>query len=64
MRFGLEPQRKFTEEEKELDAHKMSWYFFMLNEMVSIKDAAEILKIDHDTIKQAAQQERLLNTKK
>lgn len=64
LRFGLEPQRKFTEEEQELDTLLLKRRFFMINEMVSIKDISEMLCISESAVKQACQQERLLNTKK
>lgn len=64
LRFGVEPQKKFTEEENELANYKLERTFFMINEMVGIKDAAEILGLTETAIKQACQQERLLNTTK
>lgn len=64
LRFGVEPQKKFTEEEKELDNYKLKRTFFMINEMVGIKDVAEMLGLTETAIKQACQQERLLNTRK
>ncbi|MBS5926150.1 MAG: hypothetical protein ACLS2V_12635 [Clostridium paraputrificum] len=64
LRFGLEPQKKFTEEEKELDSHKIKRTLFMLNEMVGIKYIVEKLGLTESAVKQACQQERLLNTKK
>lgn len=64
LRFGYEPQKKFTEEEKELANYKLERSFFMLNEMVAIKYASEKLGITESAIKQACQQQRLLNTYK
>lgn len=64
LRFGLEPQKKFSDLEKELDTELLKRKFFMINEMVGIKEAAEILGLTETAIKQACQQERLLNTKK
>lgn len=64
LRFGVEPQKKFTEEEKELDNHKIRRTFFMINEMVGIKYIADNLGLTESAVKQACQQERLLNTKK
>ncbi|MBW6408782.1 hypothetical protein [Clostridium weizhouense] len=64
LRFGLEPQKKFTEEEKELDDYKLKRTFFMINEMVGIKYIVENLGLTESAVKQACQQERLLNTKK
>lgn len=64
LRFGVEPQKQFTEEEKELDTEMVKRKLFMLTEMVGIKEAAEILGLTETAIKQACQQERLLNTTK
>lgn len=64
LRFGLEPQLKFSKEESILDTAVLKYRFYMINEMVGIKDASAILGIRDTTIKQACQQERLLNTKK
>lgn len=64
LRFGVEPQKEFNKEEKELDRYKLECTFFMINEMVGIKDAAEMLALTETAIKQACQQERLLNTRK
>ena len=64
LRFGVEPQKKFNKEENELANYKLERTFFMINEMVGIKDAAEMLGLTETAIKQACQQERLLNTKK
>lgn len=64
LRFGIEPQKKFTEEEKELDNYKLQRTFYMINEMVGIKYIVEALKLTESQVKQACQQERLLNTKK
>ena len=38
--------------------------FFMINEMVGIKELCSILGLTESAVKQACQQERLLNTKK
>lgn len=66
LRFGYEPQRKFTEEESVLDTEVIRRQLFMLNAMVEIKDITQILnnKVTESAVKQACQQERLLNTKK
>ena len=66
LRFGIEPQKKFTEEENRLDEEMLKRKFFMTNCMVKIKDAIKELnnKVTETAIKQACQQERLLNTKK
>ena len=64
LRFGVEPQFKFTEIEKELYDYKIIRTLYMVNEMVGIKDVAEILGLTESAIKQACQQERLLNTRK
>lgn len=64
LRFGLEPQKKFSDLERKLDSEILKRKFFMINEMVGIKDVAEMLELTETAIKQACQQERLLNTKK
>ncbi|MFT8349242.1 hypothetical protein [Clostridium saccharoperbutylacetonicum] len=64
LRFGVEPQKKFSDFEKELDMEMIKRKFFMVTGIVSIKDAAEILGLTETAIKQACQQERLLNTSK
>ena len=64
LRFGLEPQRKFSSLENELDLEFIKRKFFMLNEMVGIKDASELIGVSETAIKQACQQDRLLNTRK
>lgn len=53
-----------TEEEKKLDTLAMKRLFFMDTCLVSIKEAAEETGLTETAIKQACQQERLLNTKK
>ncbi len=50
--------------ENELDQYVLRRTFFMITSMVTIKDASELLDIPEITIKQACQQERLLNTEK
>lgn len=66
LRFGVETQKKFTKEEKELNNEILKEKFFMTNCMVGIKDVVKILdnKVTATAIKQACWQERLLNTKK
>ena len=66
LRFGLEPQRKFTDEENKLDQELIRQKFFYNSEMLEIKEAVEILNgtVTESAIKQACQQERLLNTQK
>jgi len=64
LRFGIEPQKKFTEEEKELDCYRIKRMFFMTNEMVSIRYIADNLGLTESAVKQACQQQRLMNTKK
>ncbi len=64
LRFGIEPQKKFSDEEKELDYHKVKRTFFMISEMVGIKYIVENLGLSESAVKQACQQERLLNTQK
>lgn len=63
-RTGVEPKIKFTKEERELDTHRVKRTFFMIGEMVDIKYMAKELGLTESAIKQACQQERLLNTKK
>lgn len=65
-RFGLQPQKKFTEKEKELDYEMLKRMLYMTGEMVGIKDVIEYLDgaATESAVKQACQQERLLNTKK
>ena len=64
LRFGFEPQRKFTELERELDNLVLKRTMYMTGEMVGIKYIEEHLNIAETTVKQACQQERLLNTTK
>lgn len=64
LRFGLEPRIKFTDLEKELDMEMLRRKLYMINKMASIKFVAEHLRITESAIKQACQQERLLNTRK
>lgn len=66
MRFGIEPVKKFTEQEKELDSELIKNQLFYTGEMVGIKDIVKILGnvVTESAVKQACQQERLLNTKK
>ncbi|MBU3195627.1 hypothetical protein KPL26_02975 [Clostridium algidicarnis] len=64
LRFGFEPQRKFTELERELDTEVLKRLMYMTGEMVGIKYIEEHLNIAETTVKQACQQERLLNTTK
>lgn len=64
LRFGVEPQKKFTEEENKLDQYKIECTLFMLNDMVPIKYVVENLGLTESAVKQACQQERLLNTRK
>lgn len=60
-KFGINTPTKI---EHELDQYLLRRTFFMSTGMVGIKDAAKILNITESAIKQACQQERLLNTKK
>lgn len=64
LRFGIEPQKKFTEIEKELDIEILKRTLYMTSGMVSIKRIGEILGLTEGAVKQACQQERLLNTQK
>lgn len=64
LRFGLEPQKMFSDLEKELYTEMIKRKLFMLTDMVVIKEAAEILGLTETAIKQACQNERLLNTTK
>lgn len=53
-----------TDKEKQLDDIATKRLFFMDTSFVGLKDAEEILGISESALKQACQQERLLNTKK
>ena len=66
LRFGLEHRKKFTELENELDIELTKYHLLYNSDTVEIKKAAEILdcKVTESAIKQACQQERLMNTKK
>jgi hypothetical protein len=64
LRFGLEPQRNFSDLEKELNTEVLKRTLFMTNGMVGIKYIVENLGLTESAVKQACQQERLLNTKK
>lgn len=64
LRFGLRPQRRFTEEELALDNYLLRCTLFLQCSMTEIKVIAEKLGLTVGQIKQACQQERLLNTKK
>lgn len=64
LRFGLEPQKKFTDVEKNLANYMIKRTLFMLNEMVGIKYITDNFDLTEYQIKQACQQERLLNTRK
>lgn len=64
LRFGFEPQRKFTNLEQELDNEVLKRTMYMTGEMVGIKYIGEHLGVAETTVKQACQQERLLNTTK
>lgn len=66
LRFGLEPRKKFTELENELNTELTKYHLLYNSDTVEIKKAAEILdgKVTESAIKQACQQERLMNTKK
>lgn len=64
LRFGLEPQRRYTKDESELDNYLLRCTLFLHCAMKEIKIVAEQLGLTVGQIKQACQQERLLNTKK
>lgn len=66
LRFGLEPRKKFTELENELDIELTKYHLLYNSDTVEIKRVAELLggKVTESAIKQACQQERLMNTKK
>ncbi|MPM63329.1 hypothetical protein SDC9_110209 [bioreactor metagenome] len=64
LRFGTEPYQKFTELEKELNTEVLKRTLYMTYGMVSIKRVGEILGLTEGAVKQACQQERLLNTQK
>lgn len=61
LQFGMETH---SELEYELDQYVLRRTFYMITSMLTIKDASELLEIAESTIKQACQQERLLNTEK
>lgn len=63
-RFGVEPQKRFSDLEDELDYLIIRRELYMNTELVGIKAASELLELTESAIKQACQQERLLNTKK
>lgn len=64
LRFGIQPHKPFSSIENELDNLLLRRQLYMTNEMMPISVVAEKLGIKDTTIKQAAQQERLLNTQK
>lgn len=64
LRFGLEPDKKFSEMEYELDKYEMMCRLFMSTSMVGIKYIVENFGLTESAVKQACQQERLLNTTK
>lgn len=64
LRFGYNPQKRFTEEELALDDYKEQCFFYMITEDVNIYDAVKILDVDYKTILNAIQEEKLLNTYK
>lgn len=66
LRFGIEPQLKFSEKEKNLDTELTRRQLYYTSNMVSIKDVVGIFNnsVTESAVKQACQQERLLNTKK
>lgn len=61
LRFG---RCKLTKIEEELDSLLINRRFLMLTSMVNIKYASDELGLTESAIKQACQQERLLNTQK
>ncbi|KHD34375.1 hypothetical protein NL50_17470 [Clostridium acetobutylicum] len=63
-RFGLEPKNKFSKIESDLDKHEMMSRLFMTTGMVGIKYIVENFELTESAVKQACQQERLLNTSK
>lgn len=64
LRFGVEPKKRFSKLEQELDSFSMKRMFFMITSMAGIKYVAADLGLTESAIKQACQQERLLNTTK
>ena len=64
LRFGENLNNNFSEEEKLLEHKRIEKMLNMSFEMTGITEAAEYLEINAETIKKAAQEERLLNTKK
>lgn len=63
-KIGVDRKNSFSEEERELNYKMMQFYIELLNGMLTIKDASNILNIPESTIKQACQQERIMNTQK
>ena len=64
LRFGYNPQKRFTTEESELNDYKERCFLYMITEDVNIYDAVEILGLNYKTILNAIQEEKLLNTYK
>jgi len=64
VRFGLSPHRPFSDEEHELTRLLLTTYLSLMSCLDTIGNVAEQLNISPETIKKAAQEERLLNTKK
>lgn len=64
LRFGAEPKSGFSIEEKELDFYRERCLFFYTGEMNSLKDTCKLLGLNEETVKKAAQEERILNTRK
>lgn len=64
MRFGINPQKRFTDLEYELNSLLMRKQMYMNIELKSLAFISEQIGVPVTTIKQACQSERLLNTKK
>lgn len=65
LRFGCEPQRKFTKEESELLITRIRYRLRMLNNMVPICDMATLLnyRVIEDELKLMCEREILMNTR-
>lgn len=64
LKFGLDQAGLFSKKERELDEYLLKRKLYMITGMVGIKRMAEIIGVKETTIKQACQQERLMNTVK
>lgn len=64
LRFGYEPQKRFNDDEKNLDRIFLVKQLQMQSGLYSIKEVSELISVTESAIKQACQQERLMNTRK